>query len=406
MKRILFVDDESNVLEGIRRMLCADRNRWSMEFAVGGEAALQACELTSFDVVISDMRMPVMDGATLLGHIRDRYPGTSRIILSGNSETSLINRSVSVAHRFLVKPCSAAELRSTIERVCGLQDLLSNAEIRRVVGAIGELPSLSSSYAALRQEVSNPYASAASIAAIIEQDVAMTAKVLQLVNSAFFGLAQTMTNLRSAVNYLGIDTITNLVLVAEAFSRFTPGKRIPQSVCEQIQRHAQCVATIAGRLPIEPKLRDLTITSALLHDIGRLVLASKLPDQFCSVLSRASERKCQLFEAEEELLGTSHAEIGSYLLGLWGLPYLATEAVAHHHRPTRIPHSGLDISVALYLADWLAHESTVSPDSASACPLLLESDRACLEALGVLDRLPEFRELAQQCQAQNPGLHS
>ena len=204
----------------------------------------------------------------------------------------------------------------------------------------------------------------------------------------------------------GNDTITNLVLVAEAFSRFTPGKRVPQSVCEQIQRDAQCVATIAGRLPIEPKLRDLTITSALLHDIGRLVLASKLPDQFCSVLSRASERKCQPFEAEEELLGTSHAEIGSYLLGLWGLPYLATEAVAHHHRPTRIPHSGLDISVALYLADWLAHESTVSPDSASACPLLLESDRACLEALGVLDRLPEFRELAQQCQAQNPGLHS
>src|SRR5271166_7105540 len=112
MKRILFVDDEVKILDGIQRMLRADRFRWDMHFVLGGEAALQACEASSFDVVISDMRMPGMDGATLLGHIRDRFPNTARIILSGYSEVALVARSVHVAHRFLTKPCNAAELQA------------------------------------------------------------------------------------------------------------------------------------------------------------------------------------------------------------------------------------------------------------------------------------------------------
>jgi YesN/AraC family two-component response regulator len=114
MKRILFVDDEGNILDGIRRMLHADRKRWDLHFAVGGEAALQACEAAPFDVVVSDMRMPGMDGATFLGHIRDRFPATARIVLSGYSEAALATRTVPMAHRFLTKPCNASELQSTI----------------------------------------------------------------------------------------------------------------------------------------------------------------------------------------------------------------------------------------------------------------------------------------------------
>jgi YesN/AraC family two-component response regulator len=131
MKRILFVDDESRILDGIRRMLYADRKRWDMEFAVGGEAALKACEAGSFDVVVSDMRMPIMDGATLLSQIRDRYPGTARIVLSGYSELEAATRTIPVAHRFLSKPCTASDLQAALERVFTLQDLLSSAEIRR-----------------------------------------------------------------------------------------------------------------------------------------------------------------------------------------------------------------------------------------------------------------------------------
>ena len=393
MKRVLFVDDESKILDGIRRMLHADRKRWDIAFAVGGQAALEACEAGAFDVVISDMRMPGMDGATLLGHIRDRYPSTARIVLSGYSEVELSTRAVPVAHRFLAKPCNASELQSTIERVCTLQDLFSTPEIRRIIGAVGELPSLSSTYTSLMQAMGNPNTGINQVADILGQDMAMSAKVLQMVNSAFFGLAQKVTSLHAATSHLGMETIKNLALASETFRVFVPESRIPKSFCKSIQQHAQRTAAIAFVLPADPKTRDVTVVSALLHDIGRLVLASKMPDEFCSVLSLANKRGCQLFEAEEELLGTSHAEIGAYLLGLWGIPDLAIEAIAHHHRPTRISHSSFDSSVAVYVADLLAHELELHPQDLTGSELA-QSDRTCLETLGVLNQFADFRQLA------------
>jgi HD-like signal output (HDOD) protein/CheY-like chemotaxis protein len=393
VKRILFVDDESKILDGIRRMLYADRKRWDLQFALGGEAALKACEAGSFDVVISDMRMPGMDGATLLSHIRDRFPGTARIVLSGHSDAALTTRAVPMAHRFLAKPCDPVELQSMIERVCVLQDLQCAPEIRTIVGTIGELPSLSHTYAILTEAVKNPSTSVGEVADIIGRDVAMSAKVLQLVNSAFFGLAHKVSNLQNAVAHLGMGTIQNLALASEAFRVFVPDARIPQTVYESMQRHAQRTAAIAVTLPVERRDRDATVVAALLHDIGSLILASKMPDKFCSAQSLAKERGSKVFEVEQELLGTSHAEIGSYLLGLWGIPNLAVEAVAHHHRPTRIPHSSFDCTVAVYVADLLAHEL----DAQGQCTNELgidDSDRACLETLGLSSTFAELRAVA------------
>lgn len=395
MKRILFVDDESRILDGFRRMLHANRDRWEMQFVTDGEAALTACETGSFDVVISDMMMPGMDGATLLGLIRDRFPNTARIVLSGYAETGLTTRAISVAHRFLSKPCSTEDLQSTIERVCALQDLVGSPEIRRIVGSVGELPSLSSTYTDLTEALKDPNTSICHVAGIVQRDAAMTAKVLQLTNSAFFGLAQRVTSLSAAVSYLGMETIKNLALASEAFRLFVPDSRIHPSICDSIQQHALSTAAIAGLLPVERRARDLTIVAALLHDIGRLFLASAMPDAFCAALSLGAKRECWPFEAEEELIGTSHAEIGAYLLGLWGIPNLAVEAIAHHHRPTRIPHSGFDISVAVYVADLLAHEMNASSIGLKNIELS-ESDRAHLEELGVSSQWNEFRELALQ----------
>jgi HD-like signal output (HDOD) protein len=398
VKRILFVDDESKILDGLKRMLHAERQHWEMQFAVGGEAALQACEAVNFDVVVSDMRMPGMDGATLLGHIRDRFPGTARVILSGYSELASVSRSVHVAHRFLAKPCNAAELQGTIQRMCTLQDVLCTADIRKVVGTIGELPSLSRTYTALTSALSRPDASISEVADIVAHDVAMSAKVLQLVNSAFFGLAQKVTNLQSAASHLGMETIKNLALVSEAFKVFVPDARIPQSVFEAIQAQAQKTAAIALVLPGDMKTREITVLAALLHDVGRLVLASKMPAEFCAVLERTRERGCEPFQAEEEVLGTSHAEIGAYLLGLWGLPNLAVEAIAHHHHPDRIPHSSFDNSVALYVAGLLAYELDVHPQDEAGAELR-EFDRACLERLGLLSQFAKFRQIAIQARS-------
>jgi len=390
MRRILFVDDDPNILDGIRRMLHSDRDRWEMEFALGGEAALQACASKSFDVVVSDMRMPAMDGATFLALMCERYPATARVVLSGHCAPEAATRIIPVAHRFLAKPCSPKDLRTAIEGVCVLQELLSRPELCRVVGSIGQLPALSATYLALSKAVMNPDTPINKIGEIVEGDMAVSAKVLQLVNSAFFGLAQNVTTLQTAVSYLGMDTIKNLVLVTETVKVFVPDRRIPKSAHEYLQAHARRVAQIAGKLPVDPRLRDVTILAALLHNIGRLIFAARLPDEFCATLALADQQGCPIHEAEEQLLGVSHAEAGAYLLGLWGIPHIAVEAIAHQNHPTRVPHSGFDTSLALYVAKVLA----ARPQEGASQWELAESDRRLLAELGLTDRLAEFQALA------------
>jgi HD-like signal output (HDOD) protein/CheY-like chemotaxis protein len=393
MKRILFVDDEKNILDGLRRMLHAARNRWEMEFVTSGETALLALKERAFDVVVTDLRMPGMDGAELLGHIRDQFPGTARIILSGYSEPALAARAAPVAHRVLGKPCNAKELADTIERVCTLQDRLCMPALRQIIGTVTELPSWSSAYAALNSALRNAGTPIADVVEIIQQDVAMSAKILQLVNSGFFGLPQKATSLDHAVNYLGLDKIRTLALYSETFRVFVPDPRIPDSFSGTARQHSQRTAIIAGALPLPPELREAAFVAGLLHDVGKLVLASTMPDAVCAVLAKMKDQGSTQTEAEEELLGISHAEIGAYLLGLWGINDLVVEAVAHHHHPTRIGHSALDCLGAVYLANLLAHELEIHPNDPQGDELRA-ADRKELQVLGVLQQFSSFRVIA------------
>lgn len=392
MKRILFVDDDSMVLDGIRRLLYADRKRWEMKFVMGGEEALRAFACEPFDVIVSDMLMPGMDGAELLRHVQDLYPGTARIILSGHNAQEPALRALGVAHRFLSKPCSAGTLRDVIERSCAMEDLLQSPKLISVVAAIGELPALSDTYVKLRTALTDPVTSMAQVASIIEGDVAMSAKVLQIVNSAFFGLAHRSNSVLHAVNCLGTDTIKNLVLVANAFLIFVPQGRIPNSCWQEFQDHAHKVSAIAGLLPLEKSLRDTAIIAGLLHDIGQLALASRMPNEFHAIGSLAARNNSTICEAEFEILGVTHAEIGAFLLGLWGLPYEIVEAIAHHHQPNRIPHVGLDASLAIYVAELIAErEATYSSGQSIE---LSAVDEDVLLSLGLSNEFPTWCQLA------------
>jgi HD-like signal output (HDOD) protein/CheY-like chemotaxis protein len=395
MKRILFVDDEENVLNGIRRMLRSSRDVWEMEFAAGGKAALEACSERAFDVVVSDLRMPGMDGAQLLGEIRDRYPGTARIVLSGYSDAALAAKAVPVAYRVLGKPCKPAELKETIDRVCTLQDVISQPALRRVIGTLGELPTLSTTYLALSRAINDEDASISTIAMIVEQDVGMSTKILQVANCGFFGLSSGASSIAQAVGYLGINIIKTLALQAETFRAFVPSARIPTSYWEKMQRNSQHTGIIAGTLPVTRDIREVTIIAALLRDAGILALASAMPDQFARVLDEIEQKHCSQVEAEEAIFGTSHAEIGAYLLGLWGIHSIAIEAIAHHHHPTRIRHTGLDCSLAVYLSDLIAHGMEGPSDDSDEVGLTA-SDRMELETLGLLDQYAGFRSTAMQ----------
>lgn len=396
MTRVLFVDDEPEVFEGLQRLLRSQRERWEMVFANGGVAALALLETASFDVIVSDLHMPGMDGDTLLKQVRKQFPDVVRIVLTGDLELRAAFRSLDVAHQLLVKPCDAEGLRVAVERACSLKNKLSSELMLRTVAAMGELPALPRTYSKLAQTLNDPEASLDRLAKIVESDVAISAKVLRLVNSAFFGLMNEIATVKTAVCYLGIEVLKHLVLSVEVFGVFRAPKPIAGFSMEKLQEHAQLTARIVKRLPVPRYLGDATIVAALLHDVGKLVLAAKLPEQLARALKTASQEGRPLFSVENDLMGFNHAEIGAHLLALWGLPSPIVEAVAYHHAPSQIPQRGFDPIAAVYLANLLAHQCDQGEPSTDAFLMPQGTDLAYLEALDVTPHLPAWQAMARE----------
>jgi HD-like signal output (HDOD) protein/ActR/RegA family two-component response regulator len=399
MKRVLFVDDEVRILDGLRRMLRPARDEWEMEFAAGGQAALEVMAGSAFDVVISDMRMPGMDGAALLEQVRERFPEVVRIVLSGHTEMAHALRVVPIAHQFLAKPCDAVMLRLAIERAFRLRALLTDGSVRSLVGALGDLPALPRIYQALNNALVDPDSSLQKISGIVEQDIGISAKILQLANSAFFGNAQPVASIQNAVGYMGLNALKCLVLSLEIFRAFEPKAKVPGFSMDAMQRHAQLTAHIVARLPVPKHLAEVAFVSSMLHDVGKLIQAWKLPESFGQAIGESAEDHLPLYKVEERKHGFSHAEIGAYLLGIWGLPYPVVETVALHHSPTRVPHQEFDAIAGVYVANLLAHRLDSDPDGADAeCDFgQFEED---LAALGVLDQIGAWQEMVKDVPAQ------
>ena len=390
--RILFVDDEANVLSGLRRMLRGQRKEWEMQFAGGGTEALSAMERETFDVIVSDMRMPGMDGAELLTRVSELYPNTVRLILSGQSEHEKIFRAIGPAHQFMSKPCDPDVLISTIQRACGLNGQLRDEALKNLTSQVSSLPSLPRVYRQLVEELESDDASMDRVGEMIGSDIAMTAKVMQLVNSSFFGLPQHVTCPKHAVSLLGLNIIRPIVLTANVFSQYED-QRIEGFSLEQSIQHSLAVATVARSIADSETSDDHVVDDAfiagMLHDIGKLILAANMADDYAESLSIAKSEHLPLWKAEKQVFGTTHAEIGAHLLGLWGLPNPIVEAVAYHHRPGDACSSGFTPLAAVHVADVL-QQPHFPCDQTSA---KLEWDSSYLDAVSSPERQKQWSAL-------------
>jgi putative nucleotidyltransferase with HDIG domain len=334
--------------------------------------------------------MPGMDGIRLLESIQKQYPAMIRIFLSGQPEAETGLRVMPICHQFLSKPCDANTLISAVDRTCHLQDFVSNERLRRVVGGISRLPAVPSLYMELQRVISDGCADPRAIARIVSQDIGMSAKVLQIVNSAYFGLGRRISSVEHAVIYLGALTVQQMVLSSIFNSVVLPpgcGLRI-----QDVQKHSLLTAAIARNMfLVNPEKAPQAWTAGMLHDLGKVVLAWNLPDHLPPAFELAKRMSCSLFSAESELYGVTHAEVGAYLLGLWGLPGEVVEAVAHHHEPERVRPTELDLVVSTYTANALAHECTSPPSDDVATP---EINLELLSSLDLAAPLEGWRDYA------------
>ena len=389
-KRILVVDPDPTTFDRLTETL--SDGAWRIDHVTTGDQALAAMENEPADVVVADEILPGTDGVTLLTRVRDRYPTTIRMIMSASAGSARPSVAAIVAHRLLAKPCDPTELGRMIRRSCELHKLSAQTETLRQTMATAALPSRPGVYMELNRVLSDPNWQPSQVASAVERDVAMSAKVLQLANSALFGLTNTVTSVRDAVVYLGVDTIRSLALTAEAFGKLMP-RNVDGFSFDEFQNHAMFVARITAAILPVGRTQQEAVTAALLHDIGKLVQISDGGGRWATLNGLAAARKVPLHVAEKERDGITHADIGAHLLTVWGLPDPIAEAVAHHHSPMTAESLTLDPVSAVHIADALSHEIFPAPYGS---PPVAPVDPELVERLGLKTRLDLWRHQAAQ----------
>jgi putative nucleotidyltransferase with HDIG domain len=363
MKRVLFVDGAVRALEGLKRMLRPLRHEWVMEFAAGGREALRHLTESNYDVLVTSIDIPEIDGAALLSEAIRICPQTVRIVLCGEDGPDAILRSVSLAHQYLVKPCDAHTIQATVEKALALRRILDLPSLAGLIGRMKSLPSPPAIYYRLMHAVLNENIAVAELGSIIAQDLAMTAKVLQLVNSPLFAPSRVIATPEQAVIYLGIEMVRALAITESIFCQFGT-RNHPGFSPEELRDHSFQVATLARKIAKErrlaPQFVDDVYLGGLMHDIGKLVLGSNFPGEYREVVRCFGDSEA-LRETERRLFGTTHAEVGAYLLWLWGMPASVAGIVAQHH-PAIEDTGATEPAAIVHLADRIIRGGESAPD--------------------------------------------
>jgi HD-like signal output (HDOD) protein len=358
VRRILFVDGEPNILQGLRRLLRDMRHEWEMEFAGSGRDALEILRANPCEIVVSDVKMSGVDGGDLLVEVQSRYPETIRIVLSGNPDKNLLFTSIGATHQYLSKPCDPDQLKEIINRSLALRTLLQSEAVIKLASRLTTIPSLPTLYRQVIDELKNPNCSLQQVGQVIAQDIGMSAKVLKLVNSAYFGLPNPIANVERAVTFLGLETSQSLVLGIQIFAEYE-GRSLRGFSIDELWKHslrtAFCARALAKAEGLGRHAVDDVFMAAMLHDVGKLVLAANLPRDYERYVV-ARDESADGADVEREIFGASHAEVGAYILGLWGLPDFILESIVFQSNPIPLSRENLDPRSVVHLADVLVME--------------------------------------------------
>jgi len=401
-KRILFVDDDPSVLDGLRRTLRPMIGQWKMAFVTSAQDALLAMKENAYDVIVSDIRMPKMNGVQLLEQIRAKFPNTIRLALSGYADKQMISKSVRCAHQFLTKPCDPELLKKAIMQGCKLHEKLYSDKVAKVVSNLKSLPIMPAAYQRVIDLISTPDSSLRQIGKVVASDIGMSAKILQVVNSAYYGLRHRIVDPIHAVVYLGLKTVQALVLTSGIFSKLEQEK-VERFAVPALQDHCIRVGGLAKAIcqswRMDKKQTEDASMAGILHDVGKIILITKLPDKLSEAIQISRQRMIPLHKAELELIGVTHAELGGYLMGLWDLPSTIVETATFHHTPRQSVETDFSIVTAVHIADAIDHE--LCSGLADGASVGLDMDY--MAQLDLLENLRKWRRLHLPISNEPPG---
>ena len=357
-KRILVVVDHVDEFKAQAPFLDELPADWSIHYSTSESDALFFLRQLQFDLVFVDLKKGPLAGAQLLHDIWERQPNVIRFLLGDKIEGDLLLTCAMGAHQFLQKPLTPEALQNAVDRAELVHEMLKNTRIQTLISRIRTFPNRPTVYLELMKEIRSPNSSAQTVGELVEQDLAITTKLLQVTNSAYFGFQQRISTPGDAVFLLGMQATASLVLAIEVFSHMDH-LNPSYFVIDQIWRHSQKVGhsarMIAQKMARDYALAQDSFTAGLLHDVGKLALAINLKEEYRAALRLARQNMVPVWKAEQEIFGATHAEAGAYLLGLWGLSFPVIHAVAGHHgEPANLGHE-FNARMAVHLANTLEY---------------------------------------------------
>ena len=408
MENILVIDEDEHILHGIRRMLRSIEKGWNVVTVSDGEKALQYIEEQEepFDLVICEMVMNNANGEEILGQIREKSPTTVRFGLTASTTSQTMLRAANVVHQLILKPCHPQVLHNLIARALSLRDHIRSPAIKKILMTMDSLPTAPGLYEDVLAEIRSSSPDIRRIGELISKDPSMSAKILQVVNSAFVGTRNYVSDPVHACVLLGFENIKGIVLLAGAVQEIEACSFPPGYSPEALWTHSVTVGEFARRIAeaescSRSKIDD-AFSAGLLHDLGMLALAMKLPDSLKESVELARKKHITLVEAERTVMGATHSQIGAFLLDLWGLPNAIVEAIAFHDFPSASPESkwtievdpeerpeeeGIPPLVAVHVANYFCEEEK---DDGSTRQ---ELDTEYLTQLGLIDRVEAWWDI-------------
>lgn len=389
-RHVLLVDDDDALRDSVAGQL--RRAGWTTHGCKRGREAVEVLERQPIDVLVTDLHMAEMTGSALLRVAQKRYPHVVRVATTTDPRREHTLPSATSAHQLLGKPYGALDLLPVLERAMELRVLLHSDVLRRLVTRNNELPTAPSTHLELAAAIRKADADVAEVAELVERDPALVARLLQLTSSAFFGRRHPPPTLRDAVMTVGLQTLEALVLEMGVVQVFE-SDALALDLAD-FQRRSLATACIARGLTPDPEEAQRAFVAGLLHGVGNLVVASRSPKLFARCRREADERRCSLAMVQLELMGATDAEVGAYLLGIWGLPQNLVEAIADQHRPHAIPVDD-DVRRAVYIASRLARDSNAVV-RAPVNPVSDAIDMSLVLEAGLMSKLETFREQAKE----------
>jgi putative nucleotidyltransferase with HDIG domain len=302
-------------------------------------AYLDEKEKKKIDYVIVDQDIDGQNFLDILNHLKSHYPSVVRILIVEKWTQELIIMSNQLMHIVLEKKTIENELPSMLIKADKMRSLLTDSELVKMVNSFDSLPVFKTLYLEILHLLKRTDASLKKIGDLVESDIVLSAKILQIVNMSVYATSGRINSVVSAVIYLGVNILRALIVSIQVFNLNSGNQNLAKHQ-HTLEKHsmkvAECSRTLAQSLKVDRAIADDSFTSGLLHDIGKIVMLGKIHN-WNDLYETAKEQNQQLYMIEEKVLKTSHSKIGAYLLGIWGFSIEVLDAVAFHHTPSKLP---------------------------------------------------------------------